>query len=287
MSLKIKKIIGISLKIATFSLLILMIINFWINFTKADENKKNNISLNSANNFTTYKNSQINPIANVAIAISTNIWIKLFENNKKIKLNNIYDNIFSADEVIRNSQIIKENILWKNMLFIKEYYNFIKTDFNKTLKYSNNKKAILESILTQLKLRLNNANKNATYLLNQKKILVSSYDKIENNVNTIKWQIRYNYKNNNLKQLYQNMDDYYKEKYKLIILNTYILYINDFIKKYYILNEYNKILINVLELNKDAIIKNSYVVIPNNWKELLQKYELLITETEYKNKKQE
>jgi len=286
MSLKSKKIIGISLKIATFSLLILIIINFGLNLNKKE--KYNTFNFNSAEeNILNYKNLNIKPISNVAVAISTNIWIKLYEKNNKISISNIYNTIFSADEVIKNTKTVKENILWKNMLFIKEYYIFIKTDFNKILKNSKNKENTLNSILSQLKLRLNTANKNVHYLLSQKQLLISKYDKIQTNINSIKSNIRYNYKNNNLEQLYLNMDDYYKEKLKLIILNTYILYINDFIKKYYILNEYNKILINVLELNKDAIIKNSYVVVPNKWQELLKKYELLITETEYKKKKQD
>jgi len=286
MSLKSRLIIKKSFKIAIFSLLILIIINLWLNFGILKANTNEIPELNSAQNLYNFKNNDIKPIASVATAISTNLWIKLFKNQNN-NISNIYNNIYSADEILKNSKNLKNDILWKNMLYIKDYYNFIKSDFNTTLKKSTNKKTTLESILNQLELRYKLANKNATFLINQRTIVNKAYNSSLTNIENIKNKIRYNYKNNKLEELYQNMDDYYAEKNKETIYKTYILYINDLLKKYLILNNYNEILINTLKLNKDIISKDSYIVIPDSWTEILKKYELILTESEYKNKKNE
>ncbi len=290
MSLKSKNIIKKAGKLAILSLIILIIINLWFNFNNLDakqNNKDNKISLKQDTNDYNYVNIKIKPLASVATAISTNIWIQYLSNNNQNKTSYLYNNLFSVKQVLNNSKNIKENILWKNMLFIKDYYNFIKSDFNKNISNSQNRKIALESILNQLEYRYTQANKNANFLLNQKKIIQDQYNKIEDSINQIKNKIKFNYTNNNLEELYSNMDDYYQLKQKETILKTYILYIDDFLKKYLVLNKYNKILINTLKINKDIIIKNSYLVIPDSWTAILKEYKLLITQEQYNKQKEQ
>jgi len=288
MSLKSRSIIKKAGKLAILSLIILIIINLWFNFNilnAKQENKKVPIK-QDINNYN-YINIKIKPLASVAIAISTNIWIQYLSNNNQNKTSYLYNNLFSVKQVLNNSKQIKENILWKNMLFLKDYFNFIKTDFNKNINNSQNRKIALNSILNQLEYRYNQANKNANFLLNQKKIIQDQYNKIEDSITQLKNKIKFNYTNNNLEELYSNMDDYYNLKQKETILKTYILYINNFLKKYLILNKYNKILINTLKINKNIIIKNSYLVIPDSWKAILKEYKLLITQEEYNKQKEQ
>ncbi len=283
MSLKNSKIIEKIIKISTLSLLILIWVNLIFSF---QEKKLENNVFYSAQNFDynnyNYKNIKIKPLSWIAVAISVNLWIKY---NEKNSLNDtIYNNIFSPKDFLVKQKLVEENILWKNLLFLKEYLNFVKIDFNKNLKNSNNKKDTLEIILNQLKLRLIKANSNAKNLLAQKRILEKEYNKVVTNINTIKDKIRYNYSKSKINNLYYNLQDYYELKNKETVYKSYILFINDLLKKYYIINEYNKIIINVLQLNKDIITKNSYLVIPEKWKELLKKYELMISEKDFKEK---
>jgi hypothetical protein len=80
------------------------------------------------------------------------------------------------------------------------------------------------------------------------------------------------------------MNNYYDLKYKQIILKTNIIFINEFLKRYSYLNNYNKLLLDTLINNKDIISKNSYLVIPDSWNRLLRKFNLIYSESEYKNK---
>ncbi len=283
MSLKSKSIIEKSFKIAIISLIILFSINLWFSyFSHIQTNQK--IELNSAN-FNNYINSNIKPIAWVSIAISTNIWIQLFKRSQDDNISYIYNNIYLTEQILSKNKTIFKNIVWKNLLYIKDYYNFVKTDFNKTLWKTNNRQETLNSIINQLKFRLTTANKNAKFLLNQKNILTKSYQTNKNNIESIKNKIRKNYKNVDIDSLYSNMNEYYIDKNKGIILNTYILYIDDLLVKYLNLNKYNKILLNTLTLNKDIISKKSYIVIPKEWTQILKKYNLILTEEEYKSQK--
>jgi hypothetical protein len=60
------------------------------------------------------------------------------------------------------------------------------------------------------------------------------------------------------------------------------VYINHFLWEYSYLNQYNKLLIDTLINNKEWIIKDSYVVIPDSGWALLKKFNLIYTEEEFK-----
>jgi hypothetical protein len=60
------------------------------------------------------------------------------------------------------------------------------------------------------------------------------------------------------------MDEFVIEKNKETLYKSYLVYINDLLKRYSLLNKYNKVLIKNLKLNKDIISKDSYIVIPDS-----------------------
>ena len=78
------------------------------------------------------------------------------------------------------------------------------------------------------------------------------------------------------------MNNYYDLKRKEAILKTHLVLINWFQKEYNSINSYNKVLLDTLINNKDIISKDSYLVIPDSWDTLLEQFNLVINEEEYK-----
>jgi len=172
------------------------------------------------------------------------------------------------------------------MIFTKEYLNIIRMDFNSVIKKSNNREKTLFNIVKQLKIRLSNANSNIHNLIKQKSILISEYEKINTKIQTLKRNLEKDFNENNSEKVFKHVDNYYNLKEKEVILKTNIIFINNFIRKYNILNKYNSELTQILILNKDIISKNSYIVIPKSGTKTLKDFNLIFNEEEYKNKKQ-
>jgi len=162
----------------------------------------------------------------------------------------------------------------------------MKMDFAWVIKKSNDKSKTLSNLLKQLNIRLQNANSNIQNLTKQKSILITEYEKINTQIETLKRELEKDFNTNNSNRVFTHVDNYYSLKQKEVILKTNIIFIKNFLSKYNILNRYNLILINTLILNKDIISKDSYLVIPNSGTEVLREFNLLFTETEFKNKKQ-
>ena len=280
MSLKTKQIIKNFIKITTLSLAFILWFLIINNFLHANEKIK---IKTEPNNNANYKNIIINPIANVWVAITSNIWMWLNKENK-IKEENINNKIFKAEDFYKNSNNIKQKIITTNMLFTKEYFNILKMDFNSVLKKSKDKEKTLNNIIKQLQIRYKNANTNSVNLNKQKSILLWEHEKITTQIEALKRNLETDFTKSEANKVFKHVDNYYDLKHKQIILKTNIIFINEFLKRYNYLNNYNKLLLDILINNKDIISKNSYIVIPDSWSTLLKEFNLIYSESEYKEK---
>lgn len=284
-SLKTKKIIKLLTEISTLSLLFFLVFFIVNDNLKSDEEY---IELNSAleNNNSNYKKVNIVPIANVWVAITSNIWLWL---NKwsTIKQENINNKIFSTKEFYETPTLIHKTMIKKNMIFTKEYLNIIRMDFNSIIKKSDNREKTLNNIITQLQIRYKNANTNLVTLAEQRNILNTEYEKVNTKISSLKNNLENNFNQTLTDKVLENTQNYYELKNKETIIKTNIIFINEFIKKYNYLNNYNKIILDTLINNKDIISKDSYIVIPDSWDKLLKEFDLIFSEQEYKenNKK--
>jgi hypothetical protein len=76
-----------------------------------------------------------------------------------------------------------------------------------------------------------------------------------------------------------------KAKNEYYFAKTYVVYINQFLWEYQRLNAYNKNLLDVLINNKEAILKDAYLIIPDNgWLEALKSLDLIFEEADFKAK---
>ena len=281
MSLKIKQSIKNLIKIST--LILIFILGFFVINTFATIEVNQDIKTTPSNN-ANYKNIVIKPLANVWVAITTNIWLGLNKSNT-INETNINNNIFPVIDFYENKNTIKNKILETNMIFTKEYFNIIKMDFNSLIKKSSNKSKTLDNIIKQLEIRYTNANVNLNTLNKQKEILISEYQNILIEIESIKIKLENDFEQSNIELLTNDTNSYYELKNKENILNTNIIFIQELIKRYTYLNNYNKLLLDTLINNKDIISKDSYLIIPDSGNQLLKDFDLIFTEEEYKNKK--
>jgi phage shock protein A len=111
------------------------------------------------------------------------------------------------------------------MLFTKEYLNILKMDFNSVLKKSKNKKKTLNNIINQLQIRYTNANTNSINLNKQKSILLREYEKITTKTETLKKTLATDFTKSEPNNVFKHIDNYYKLKYKQLILKTNIIFL--------------------------------------------------------------
>ena len=280
MSLKMNQIIKKLIKISTLSLM--FILGFFIINTFAIVENNQEVKTTPSNN-TYYKKITIKPIANVAVAITSNIWLWL-NKTEKITESNINKDIFPVSDFYIKSDKIKEELLETNMIFTKEYYNIIKMDFNSVLDKSSDRSKTLNNIIKQLEIRYSNANTNIITLSKQREILITEYNNILIQLEAVKIKMENDFEIWNIKSLTDNTNNYYELKNKQNILNTNIIFIQEFLKRYNYLNGYTKLLLDTLINNKDIISKESYIVIPDSGDQLLRNFDLIFTEEEHKQK---
>lgn len=273
-----KKIFKNIFKVSIISIIIIIVYKIWIIFINANDNSKNVEKTNKSN----FKVISSSDISKSWVAISTNIWIKY--NQKKVITQAIYQEYFTIEELKKEKSNVENAIIARHMIETKEYYSLLKTDFKTMLQNSNDRKKTLEWIYWQLRIRYNNAVESIKTLEAQKKVLVEEFDKINNLIEATKTKISEDFRKTDTKAVNQDIDQILKLRQDYYYLRTYIVFINNFLAYYNVLNNYNLNLINVFSSNKDAIEKGSYVVLPASGNEILKEYWLLYTEDEYKNK---
>lgn len=219
---------------------------------------------------------------NISVAITTNLWT----NHKLINElpATIYQDVMTLQEAMFDRKKARDNIIGKNMLLVQEYRNVLQTSIKNLIGNALNKKDVLEAYISQLEHRFVNTNNQIKKLLEQKSIFEQQLQQSNQKVASLKQKISIDFNNYDEDASLENIDEYLEEKQKYYFARTYIIYINQFLREYQYLNNYNKSLLDVLINNKEAIIKDAYVIIPNNgWVEALKALDLLFDEADFKN----
>jgi len=270
------------LKIFTLTTMIAVIFSLWTDLIKAWETTKKiieseNIVKTNSNSFENVNNSNL---GKTWVAITTNIWIK-FKQRTEIPAT-IYKDVFSVNKMVQNWELWSEELISANMIIVEEYKNVLKTDVKALLDQSKNRAEILDALIDQFEFRYEKSVKQIISLNEQKAIFEREMAESNAQIEILKVKINTDYKNRDAVASKENITNYLEQKNKYNYARTYIIYINQFLRDYMILNEYNKKLLDTLINNKDAIVKQSFVVIPNTWVELLRELDLLYDEVEYK-----
>lgn len=267
------------LKIFVLSLVFIIVFNIWDNIINANTKKiKSNTIENNNKNFKKVNSSWL---WNTWIAISTNVWT-YFKQTQEVPAT-IYQEIFSLSELTWSWSEAPNELIWKNMLTINEYLNVVKIDIKQMINNSYDKDAILKAYVEQLEYRYTIWVKNQQKLVKQNNILINIMNNSESKIEILKEKISADFKKSDSSSSLENIESYVKLKKEFYLARIYSEYINQFLQQYSYYNGYARNKAKELILNKDAIIKDAYVVIPTEWWiEALQEFNLIFTEEEIK-----
>ncbi len=274
-----RKSINILVKISIITTCFIIIINL----ISGDFNNyiKSNNKLISEENKYVFKSADSNNLWNIALAITTNIWI-WYKKRQNTPINS-YKDIKLIWSLIWDSKFILNELIKINMLAIKDYLNFVKIDIKSLLNTSKNRKDALENIIWWLELRYKNAIHNISILNNYRISLIKEMTNITNNIEILKTKMNFDVKKYNSQESIKNINKYVELKENYNSKKVKVVYINHFLKQYTFLNNYTKILLDTLINNKEAIINKWHIVIPDSWDDLIKKFDLIYSETKWKN----
>ncbi len=150
------------------------------------------------------------------------------------------------------------------MVFIKDYFNFLKTDVKNLIESSYDKSNMLQAYIDQIEVRYKLALSNEKELISKRDNFISQVQEYSTQLETLKQKISYDFQKNDSDKSLENIETYIELNKKISNAKIYGTYLNNFIQQYDVLNGYAKNIASVLIINKDAIIKDSYVVIPKD-----------------------
>ncbi|NVP17313.1 hypothetical protein HUU51_01215 [Candidatus Gracilibacteria bacterium] len=278
-----RKFKGFLLKVITLTTIIVVGFSLGNNILNATETTKLNSATEQNTNNINYQNVNNSKLGKTGVAITTNIGIR-YKQRTEIPAT-IYKDVFSVNNLVLNGEVGSQELIAANMIVLEEYKNVLKTDIKGLLSNSKNRAETLDAIIGQLEFRYEKSVKQIISLNEQKDIF--SREMVDANAQTelLKNKINTDYQKRDAVASKENINNYLEQKNKYNYARTYVIYINQFLREYALLNDYNKKLLDTLINNKTAIIKEAYVVIPDTGVSLLKEFDLLYDEAEYKTQK--
>ncbi|MDD5197834.1 MAG: hypothetical protein PHN60_03160 [Candidatus Gracilibacteria bacterium] len=227
-----------------------------------------------------FRQANIPYLGNTGVAIAMNIG--LHEKEKQNTPVNLYAEVMPIGEVLADTGLGRQKLISSNMVAASEYLNVLKTDVNKLLDSANDREAMLESFLDQLKYRYTSTNSYLSTLSAQVTELQGTVTASNGSIETTKTALTAAYKNLDYDRTEELLTAYLAEKQKNTYAATYLVFLGKFISTYQILNAYNKTLLDTLINNKEALIKNVTVIMPDSGTSLMKQLNLVKTEAEWK-----
>jgi len=219
-------------------------------------------------------------LGKVSVALTTNIGIR-FKERESLPVNSYLD-VQEVGDDVGDKTVISGELISQNMITIKEYLNILRTDVLGLLDNAYNREVVLNEFINQLSLRYKNASTKLNKLQAQKTILEAVMTNRDASIESLKTKISTDFSKFDDDSTNENIEEYLVLKDDYIYARTYLIFINKFITQYAFLNEYNKQLLDTLINNKDALSKNSFVVIPDSGDDFLRELDLILDESEYK-----
>lgn len=215
------------------------------------------------------------------VAVSLNVWTN--EKSAKSIPVTLTKEVLPISYIISNKTASRDKVITSNMQNLFEYLNLLKTDLNSLLDQSSDREAMLETFRDELQARYKSTTDNLIILNQQWSELQSTITSSNKKISSLKLDLTSSYKKLDYEKTQENIDLYLEEKDKNTYATTYLVFISKFVQSYQILNNYNKVLLDTIINNREALIKNSSIVLPNSWTELLKKLNLVKTEAEAKS----
>ncbi len=229
-----------------------------------------------------FQSAYVSNYASVWVALSTRIGISFSEKSGQYSHGGYYKQVIDLWNTQQEKKSIRNKLISQNIIFVREYLNLSKSNIVDLLKSSNNRQKTLESFIHQLEYRGKNAKLSMQNLELQKADLLKQLNSVSEHIENIKQSMQQHFTENNPDAVNSDVDTYFALRAEYTELFTDIVFINQFLKQYAFLNTYNAGILNTLKTNKQAIINQSYVVIPESGGKYLKPLELIFDEAELK-----
>lgn len=212
------------------------------------------------------------------MALSLNVGLsKTVKDGAPVRL---FSDVIPLSSILANKTTGRDKIIASHMIAAQEYINVLQMDVNGTLDRSVDREAMLESIIDGLKYRGNKTNEYLGSLVTQRAELQKALDGSTKNINALKAQLSASYQKMDFDGTQTALDAYLVEKNNETYSRSYIVFLDKFSAMYASLNAYNRKLLDTLVNNKEALIKNVTVVMPDSGSEFMNKLDLIKKEGE-------
>lgn len=228
---------------------------------------------NASGNETNFKRSDTTYLGDTGVAIALNIGLsKTASENGPVRL---YQDVMPISEVLGDKTTGQKKIIASHMIAIQEYMNVLQTDVNRLLDTSTDRQAMLESFIDQLRYRGNATNRYLESLASQRAELQNAIDRSNANIDNYKKTLASAYSKMDSELTEQTLEKYLEEKKTQTYATSYIVFLDKFVATETALNAYNRKLLDTITQNKEALIKNVTVTLPDSGNEFMKKLELL------------
>jgi hypothetical protein len=172
-----------------------------------------------------------------------------------------------------------------NMVAIQAYYNLLKTDVPALLDKSYDRESMLQSFIDQLQSRYVETVSVQNLIASQAQQLSATAESSDAKIEALKADLSTAYANLDYDRTETIIEQYLKERENNTYARTYLVFLSKFSATYGTLNNYNKVLLDTLINNKDALVKRAKIVLPDSGTNLLQSLKLVETEADHKSAK--
>ena len=234
----------------------------------------------ASGNDANFKRAGMSYLGTTGVAIALNIGLQ--EKQKQDTPVTLYAEVMPVAELLADKGTGRSKLISSNMVAANEYLNVLKTDVPKLLDAATDREAMLESFLDQLKYRYTTTNDYLSTLSSQVSELQGTVTASNTRIEDLKTSLSTAYKSLDYDKTESILNDYLTEKQTNTYAQTYLVFLGKFISTYQTLNAYNKVLLDTLINNKDALIKNATVVFPDSGTQLMNQLNLTKTEAEWK-----
>jgi hypothetical protein len=220
-----------------------------------------------------FRRADVPYLGNVGVALSFNVGLsKTSKDNTPVRL---HADVIPLSSILSNKTTGRDKVIASHMIAAQEYINVLQMDVNKTLDQSSDREAMLESIIDGLKFRGNKTNEYLSSLSSQRTELQAALDSSTRKITDLKTQLSTNYQKMDFDGTQDALDAYIAEKNNETYARTYLIFLDKFTAMYTSLNAYNRKLLDTLTSNREALIKNVTVVLPDSGNEFMNKLNLL------------
>ena len=238
----------------------------------------------NADNDANFSQANMTYMGNIATAVSLNVGMggKQVSNTPV----NLSADIISIAEVLASPRDGQKRLIGSNMLAISAYVNVLKTDIVGMLDQATDRTRTLDEQIELLKSYYTKTNERLALIneqINDLKGIITSSMEV---TNTAKSSMETQYQAFDYSGVDGLIEDYVTAKNNENKARVYLVYLERFQRAYGILQGKNKVLLDTLINNREALIKKATVVIPDSGRDLMKKLNLIETEAESKAKNQ-